>query len=332
MRFVALSCALLVACPAPKHPSLPEFCTSYVNAVCGRLAECRGGPAEAWCSRLSADRLCREVAISEAAGRTKYQGEYHDACFLIVADLPCKYLAARGAAELDVVCSEALNGLVPPMGACFADRECGRDYHCDRSATRCPGVCRRLREHGEACDALTGTRCNTGFTCIGGACAVPKQSGEACADSLECGAGLSCDAFVMPVSCQAERAIGACRPGGADCAPRAACTTDGDAGTCATAKQENDACVAGRAECNDLLSCVAGACARWGGLGAACGELSPGERAGCLQGGCVVDPGMQRGVCVERDAGAACELDAQCGPGGQCLGTPRTCMSRCAPR
>lgn len=332
MRFAGwVSCALLVGCPKP-HTPVSDFCSRYVNAVCARLAECRGGPADAWCSRLSAERLCREVEASHAASRIRFEAEYAEECFTILDGLPCRSLGGRTPAELDVLCNQAIIGLVPPMGTCFADRECGLDYHCDRSATRCPGVCRRLREVNESCDVLQGTRCNVGWSCIAGACAVAKKSGETCFESSDCEGGLSCDAFATPVSCQPERSSGPCRPGESDCAPRAACTVDTDGGTCAPAKQEGEACVMGRAECNDMLSCIGGTCVRWGKLGAECGELSPNERAGCLEGLCDAVASGARGTCVQRAAGAPCDLDVQCGAAGQCLGNPRVCVPRCGPQ
>ena len=327
--FVAALVAL-TACPS-KNPTLEVFCTEYTDAVCARLAECQGATAADWCTVAGKQRLCAEVAASERNGTTRYQGDYAKACLDIVASLPCRFLAGSSNTELDVVCSEALNGLVPMGGDCRANRECERDFHCDRSATRCPGVCRRLRDGDEACDELNGVLCATGLSCINGACTIALTADAGCDDSRECEAGLFCDAFRNPATCAPVRSDGPCHFDEGDCAAKASCTgqrlSANGTGTCAVSKQQGAACTVGQNECNTLLSCVGGACTSWSKVAGTCGSVS-GERLGCLEGGC----DETAGVCVSLGAGEPCTDNAQCGQGGQCIGTPRVCVLRCAPQ
>jgi hypothetical protein len=322
-RAVLAALALCTSCPA-SGPTLESFCTSYVDAVCGRLAECNGATAAAWCVVVEKDRLCGEVTASERAGRTRFHGAYADACLTIVASLPCRVVAADSAGgELDVLCSEALEGQVTLENPCTADRECMLDSHCDRSALRCPGTCRRLRDANESCDTLNGVRCAVGLSCVSGTCGLPLTDDAGCSESAECESGLFCDPFLSPPRCAPWRDTGPCREGDNDCAPRFACTADAG---CAAAKQDGEGCTVGARECNLLLSCVGGACQTWGRLGEPCGALAPGEEAQCLEGDCI------SGTCTQLDAGAACTTNASCGRGAECLGTPRVCVPRCAPQ
>jgi hypothetical protein len=94
-------------------------------------------------------------------------------------------------------------------------------------------------------------------------------------------------------------------------------------------------CTPGKKECSVVSSCVNGMCQAGGNLGDMCGDLSPGETAGCLQGGCVKATGSTTGTCQQYDPGAACVKD-ECGRGGLCAGTPDgppdpICHARCAP-
>src|SRR5689334_88197 len=100
--FALVSCS----CP-PSGPTLDVFCGQYSDAVCARLAECNGATADAWCTAVGKDRLCREVAISERIGNTQFHPDYAQACLDIVAALPCRVLVAGSTGgELDVLCSQ----------------------------------------------------------------------------------------------------------------------------------------------------------------------------------------------------------------------------------
>jgi hypothetical protein len=324
LEFAAV--VVLLSCPS-SGPSLDNFCSSYVDAVAARAAKCEGSKPDAWKIFLDGARLCTDVAQSNAAGLTQYNSDLAQPCLDIVANLPCDQLTSAGSSgELDVFCSQTLVGNVPAGGECSADRQCGLDYHCDRSALRCPGICRRLRDQNEACDPLNGVSCLPGLTCLNGGCDLPLDAGTPCAQTSDCGSGLFCDQFLMPAACAPLRSDGPCNDGENDCAPKAVCLSDGG---CAVAKQEGDSCTAGAHECNLLSSCVGGMCTRWGGLNDPCGTLAPGETSNCLIGGCLYDGGSSIGVCVFLPVDAGCDTNAECGPGGACIGTPQVCHPRC---
>jgi hypothetical protein len=317
---------VLSSCPA-SGPSLSDFCAQYVAAAAQRAAICLGSTADAWKVSLDGDRLCSDVALSNAAGLTQYSPELAQDCLAVVMTLPCDQVASSaGSGELDVFCKTTLSGNVPAGGACSADRECGLDFHCDRSATRCPGVCRRLRDQNEMCDPLNGVQCLTGLTCINNGCELSLDAGAPCTQTSDCASGLFCDPFLMPPACAPVRNTGPCNDGENDCAPKAVCLSDGG---CAPAKMEGDSCIAGVHECNVLSSCVGGVCTRWGSLNAPCGTLAPGETSNCLIGGCHFDAGALVGTCVFLDAGVPCDTNDECGPGGACIGTPQVCVPRC---
>nr|QAT78131.1 TraA [Cystobacter armeniaca] len=198
---------------------------------------------------------------------------------------------------------------------CGADNECHEcvsDDHCPRGQTCADNTCQPCGTN----DSCAGTSCNC---CPGGLkCAAPSPGASPtcveCTSDSDCSDGKKCDI-----------ANGRCVEQIADCNTSERCGSQ-----CVKCPSDRPYCMDGQVcvecrsdlECGDGRFCVSGECASCT-TDKRCGdrcEACPGEAPFCL-----TDGTTQGSSCV------GCLENADCGPGGTCDPTTRTCSaSTCA--
>jgi hypothetical protein len=319
--------------------------------------------------RVAASLRLGLIAVDEAAVST---------CLAAVAGASCEQLAeifARGGAQIPAAavpgCARVLAGQVAPGHACLQTEECqsADQFWCQESAT-CGSTCvprSNPLPAGSVCSSASD-RCVPGSTCrldqseerlrpaLNETCFVPHQSGQPCAESDDCAAGLHC-ALSGPMAILE----GTCRPivAGTPCAGNWEClwlyvcagAGPGKPGSCQLGKRVGQPCTvylqgvneidysdcAPALECLDLDGagprCVGGAA-----LGQSCGEMRRGKKEfwlQCDEGFCDTANGpSQPGVCRPlRQAGGPCAHDGQCADPNYCQGqgTSMVCGPEPAP-
>lgn len=333
---LALGCALaLSACSSSSKDDLADtagFCQALSTAWADKAAACGPVDGAAYASELAFMLDCGALAAAEAAGGFTYDRAAAQPCLDAFQALDCAVFD-RNEGPPDS-CQDAIVPGVAPGGACtsWLDVECIGGY-CDFTACNLPGTCQDYLGEGEDCSA--SGRCQDPLTCNGSTCApsTPQEEvglGASCGSgAVRCGGGLFCDYGAAVWVCAARRTSGACSSDEA-CAVGFDCVN----GTCAAERGVGAACQQGAEACVAGLWCdTSSRCARWNGVGGACGTMSNGEYAECLEGWCQSTVGLSiqpaatppPGTCrAFHVVGATCDPAAvgqswlQCGPGATC--------------
>lgn len=246
-----------------QHVEPPDAlgCYLYIEALCGRIAECRNLPAiSEGC--LAAASGCAELATGAAdtnSGLRECAAAYSEfSCDLLLRGrrLECISKGARKAGE---VCSLALN--------------C-ESLVCDYRTAEQQYVCSAIAEPGAPCS--TEVACPLGNSCVAGTCepSPPPDfdngnlplgaTGAACRDPHQCQLGLFC-------LYEGAEALGRCAP-----AP--------GAGAPCGVTRGYDWAVPLPAACDQASHCVDGACELLPGAGEPCAESSFVDQPPCAAG------------------------------------------------
>jgi hypothetical protein len=327
---LALACALVAGgCSGDDDGGGPpatalQYCQRLAAALAEAEARCQPADAASLESTLARALDCAGLQRAGEAGHFAYLGALAQPCLDALDELSCHGLSQASGPPPE--CWEPFSARVEPGGECFSELpvECAGGW-CSVADCGAPGACVAWLGPGAACSS--SARCAPGLECVAAACAVaapPSELGEggACASgNVICGAGLYCDRMSVPSTCRSRLTSGSCH-GPAECAVGHDCVN----GACAPERNAGAACAPGAGECVDGLWCDASSrCARWSGVGGACGTMPGGERSGCLGSWCEPAPAgsSQPGTCRAYLAlGAACPGAAreECGPGAACDG------------
>jgi len=228
-----------------------ELCAALPSARGTFMARCYGGEPEEW--RPFFETPCGAIGVSEAAGRITLNQDGVAACFTALAAEACSPAEVR---EVSVACGDLVTGSVPTGEGCNAlgfEDECEPAAACELELP-CAGTCASRGVVGDTCHGMYVTLdCGAGLECdaVSANCLVPGAEGDACLGwQGVCQPGLHCDAL--------EHEEGTCRPDGTDgpcsatepCAEPYRCVEDDSgAGTCVRTKLVGEACTFGLREC-----------------------------------------------------------------------------------
>jgi hypothetical protein len=159
-------------------PIPPKACLHLVEGLlergkrCRSALECKSGLRCAGLDPVRAGRCLPPGASGEGCGGTTDP----------LAGYTAQYEAERDHPPCAGFCDRARCVDAPEVGAaCKSGSGCGRDLHCaERKCTK--GA---FASVGESC---FGSSCEYGARCIAEKCALPKPSGESCAEDVECAA------------------------------------------------------------------------------------------------------------------------------------------------
>jgi len=205
----------------PEVSSVEELCAEYPTAWSAYMARCYGGEPEAW--RDTFDAPCGPAIRSVAEGRSVLGVGEAAACLTRLQGDDCSFNALR---DIGSPCVGLLVGSVPtgepctPLGP-WGD-ECGPDAYCRRHGPGCEASCEGFGGVlGASCaGSYNTTVCGRGLVCdpsLG--CQVAAVEGEECVESLNCAAGLYCDAAGgTPATCRRVKTEGPCQST-VQCAP-----------------------------------------------------------------------------------------------------------------
>ena len=247
------------------------------------------------------DETCAEAQRSLEAKRLIYDGSHAQACLeaLSAHVMECGPSDSSDA-PLWEPCLAAIQGQLPPGGACQNSWECAGDTLCTSSQWTCPGVCVGIRSAavGESCHGNKVAEC-LDSSCVDGKCEARVQAGEACPWSgPPCAAGLYCVQASTGPTCKAVGALGeACR-WDRECEELLRCLNE----KCALAKEIGEGCV-NPFDCRPGAYCSAGVC-----------RLLPKEGEDC----------SEVGMCLN----AYCKDSQRC-VAGQEVGAPCVCADEC---
>ena len=327
---VAVGCGDDDSAGAPAIEDIPDM---LAGVFCDTLSACR--PffdmqfGDGCVERTSADLENGDfvyVAQAIEAGTIVYNAGRVNACLGAISAVGCDLF---GGSRIPEVCLEAFDGQVAVGGDCSIDAECTGTAFC--VANTCPGTCTEPR--GEAGACLEDDHCNDGLLCDGQSCAVPRQQGDSCGDTLaSCGGGLLCtggdDDSGTPGTCEPFEEVFALAEGescdfiaGEFCATGLACVIEADLDlgvliqSCEPPVASGAACrLALPNHCPDGEYCdgldtdngvFEGTCKALPGDGIAC---AAGSITGCAEGRSCVN-----GTCrTVRENGGACSDDEEC--------------------
>jgi hypothetical protein len=321
------------------------FCGGYLEIVAEAFASCFAVPLAAARESFSFTAPCDRFAADLAAGRLAFNGAHGAECLRELRAASLCTGAPSMAMPDTTACAALVTPLVAPGGACTSfyivnlGEQCqGAGMYCLESGTyACGGVCTPRLALGAPCEPLSETRCALGATCSQASktCVVTPPLGAAgapCTDTTACTRDLYCDTTTTDGGatggvCRARKTSGPC-VFSEECAIPRDCLGPTDAKTCAVPKQDGEACVVGKGECNLIGHCGAdGICTSVrAAVGQPCGLMN-GERYECVTGAYC----SRAGTCQPyKQAGDACTAVgvSECGGNnGHCDGATLKCAS-----
>jgi hypothetical protein len=341
-------------------PTLTTFCARFAQSLCAAIAPCNCEttancvPTQTTRCELSLSSLIGGVALGDirflpddASACIDASAAFAATCALPTAraqPLPCATYLADPAA-LDAPCSAFGRGLRCANGAGFCEREtgmcralvtdgtCTSRLACANDHVCIEGRCTGVGAAGAACTSHDA--CDLPLVCnIDNTCSPPADRGAACADPLQCGAGLACIAGI----CAEALAIGdTCTD--AICGPDATCVGP-DTRTCQAVGQVGDTCGGGERDCVAGLFCdfqrTIATCQPLpvAGQGCPAGNCAPGFSCNYMSSTCVAAPTLGQSCLNETSRpcaeGLACGADVQTcvaagAEGEPCVGLGNAC-------
>lgn len=214
--------------------------------------------------------------------------------------------------------------------SCMSAADCGSGYSCVQGTTSM--VCVPDNNVCPTPQCTSAANCAVGYGCTGGMCTATGNPGDRCEVSIFCKACSVCVGNASEAYCRtccASQGTGTCQG-----CPNPACTSGfGCAGVTGTndaicyPEQGLTACQA----CDATTPCQSGYSCSFGRCHAACNPSSPGTCSACY------DTGGGGGICActgevvgpGQSCGQLANGLAVCSQGSACVGTPKTCRTKC---
>ncbi|UJR84072.1 hypothetical protein [Sandaracinus amylolyticus] len=287
--------------------------------------------AELVCTRAAADECGCGAALPggevDVEGCTARFAEQCTSAWAALTTGDARVDAARAAECVELIGSSTTGCQLPPaVGIVIAhcapfaygpgaiDEACSSPLCAEGTGICAEGTCRARAGAGTACSPEQPFQCAVGLVCLGGQCASPPVSGEACEQNGQCALGLRC----TDGRCGTLGALDSSCESTGQCDEALVC---GEGSTCVA--RDRETCSPDDA-CGNLQTCRAPrACAPRGGAGATCVESRDCEPAlHCADDSrtCVArptdgEPCAPGNVCA---LGLGCDMDG----GGTCRPLP----------
>ncbi|MGQ0504713.1 MAG: matrixin family metalloprotease [Myxococcaceae bacterium] len=310
-----------------------SFCQT--NADCSAAAPvCRGGAAAA------TSKICTATCATSSTCPNGYTCQADStgamSCLIPPSAELCKYCSSGAQCGSGLCVGTGRRNWCTKTctSATSAATSCGAGYECVALDGTSTYVCQPTNVTCPAPQCSTAAQCPVGYACVGGMCEATGKPGDRCETSIYCEAcsdciGATSEAYCRPC-CQALAAGGRCASCPAvTCAAGMTCTeeTNGLDAVCIPTSGGASCTTCGiGSPCQVGLTCYNGKCL------AACNPAQPSACTACVntaEGGLCACPGTIAG------RGQACGPNAQgvefsCMNGLACVGSPKTCLPRCA--